>query len=90
MSKFLDPFGADPAIAPAQRLTPLRVRANGAAALQVARVVSPDEQRAWFGAVVFGDAPVRYDEPRNQFLVNDKAYTPEEVYAAGLSGMRLD
>lgn len=82
-NKFTEPMGAEPVNAPQpQRPSVVAIRAVGRAVLVKSATMTEEQQRVWFGGVVFGDAPVRYDEARDVFVVNKTAYTPDDVYAA--------
>lgn len=89
--KFTGPMDATPVDAPqAQRPSVVAIRAVGRAALAEPAMLTDEQQRAWLGDAVFGDALVRYDEARDVFITNTKAYTPDDVHAAVGDGRLLD
>jgi hypothetical protein len=82
-NKFTSPMDAAPVTPPQpQRPSAIAIRAVGRAVLTEQKALTEEQQRAWFGGVVFGDAPVSYNEARDVFIVESKTYTPDDVYAA--------
>lgn len=76
-------MGTAPADKGAQRPTPAQIAATGRALPRGAHQLSGDQQRAWFGGVVFA-GPVRWD--RDAFVAAGERFTPDQVAAAARSG----
>lgn len=76
MSRFDEIMGQDPAEWKPRKPTAAQIAAIGRALPTGSHALTDDQQRAWFGRVVF-DAPVSWDG--KAFICGDRRIAPEDI-----------
>lgn len=84
MNRFTDPMGfAEVGARAPRRPTPEQVAATGRALPAGAHRLSDEQQRAWFGGVVFA-GPVTWDG--DAFVCDGERITPDQVASRAVGG----
>lgn len=76
MNRFTDLIGFEPADLPARKPAAAQIAATGRALPPGEHVLTPEQQRAWFGRVAFA-GPVAWDG--DAFVSEGRRLTPDEV-----------
>lgn len=80
MSRFTDPMGAVPVTATPAKPTEAQIAATGRALPAGAHTLTPAQQRAWFGRVVF-TKPVAW--AGDAFVSDGEQVTPAQMAGSG-------